>query len=312
VGGWETIPNYFPYMENFSTFIKIIIWLIIALFAIFNAFSLLFLRRSVYLRTRKKRPPDEYIAGGITPERVEFETMDGIRSYGIFYSSGGGKRPLVIILHGYAHRMGANHLIIENVLKQGWNVFSFDFRGCGESDYPRTTIGLKEPLDVIGAKYYLLKRNDVDFDRVAIWGGSMGATVALRTLPFFKEIRAVVADSPYYDMTTIFGERLKRKKIPLFLLPYIIFLLCLLVRGNMWKASSANVLRDVDSIPILFIHGDRDIDVSVKDSEKLYELYKGPKEFLKLDGYGHYDHDIIPGYIQTGIDFIKKNFEASK
>ena len=289
--------------------IKAIIIIAILLFALFTIGALFFLRRSVYLRTRKKRPIEEYIISGVTPERVVFETMDGIPAHGIFYSSGDGKRPLVIILHGYAHRMGANHLIIENVLKQGWNVFSFDFRGCGESDFPRTTIGLKEPLDVIGAKSYLKTRADVDFGKIAIWGGSMGATVALRTLPFFKEARAVVADSPYYDMTTIFGGRLRRKNIPILFLPYIIFLLGTLTGGNMWKSSSAAVLKDVDSIPILFIHGDKDIDVPFRDSERLYELYRGPKEFLRLKGHSHYDHDVIPGYIETGISFIKKNFE---
>jgi len=289
--------------------ITTILVILIFLFALFTFAVFLYLYPKVYLRTRKKRPIEDYIAGGVIPERVSFETMDGIPAHGIFYSSGTGKRPLVIILHGYAFHMGANHIMTENILKRGWNVFSFDFRGCGESDYPRTTIGLREPLDVFGAEIYLKKRDDVDFTRIALWGGSMGAAIALRSLPFFKEVKSVVADSSYYDINTVFRGHLRRKKLPVFLLPYIIFVLGIIAGGNMWKASSARVLRDVDSIPILFIHGDKDNDIPFSDSEKLYELYRGPKQFLRLEGKGHYDHEQIPQYIETAIDFISRHFE---
>jgi len=293
-------------MNNIHNIILTILLIIFSLFISFTVFVFHFLWPKVYLRTRKKRPIEDYIAGGVTPEWVKFETIDGIPAYGIFYTSGPGKRPLVIILHGYAHHMGANHLMIERILKEGWNVFTFDFRGCGESDYPRTTIALREPLDVMGANMYLKKRTDIDFERIAMWGGSMGAATAIRSLPFFKEVKCVVADSPFYDINTVISSRLRRKRVPLIIFPYIILILGLIVRGNMWKASTVRVLRNVNSVPILFIHGDQDIDNPFSDSERLFKLYQGPKEFLRLEGIGHYDHEQIPAYLETSIEFIRK------
>jgi len=293
--------------------IIIILIVLVSLFIIGTIVVCSFLDRKVHLKTRvKKRDPDYYIAGGVAPERISFRTSDGIPAVGLFYSASKEKKPIVILLHGYAYHMGGYHERTSRLLKEGWHVFTFDFRGCGESPHNTCTIGLKETLDVLGAVEYLKSREDVDLDKMILWGGSMGAVTALRSMKILDNITAVIADSPYYDMLTVLGIRLKRKNIPSFISHYFALVLSLMTAGNQWKNSVANDIRNINSVPVLFIHGDKDIDIDVDDTIRLHGMYKGPKQLMILEGHTHHDHDNIPGYIDESIEFIKKHLSSSE
>lgn len=286
----------------------IILIVLASLFILATIAVCAFLDRRVHLKTReRKRDADYYIADSVTPESVSFKASDGIQAVGLFYSVSKEKRPIIIMLHGYAYHMGGCHERIARLLKEGWHILAFDFRGCGESPHNTCTIGLKEILDVLGAVEYLKTRDDVDADKMVLWGGSMGAVTALRSMKLLDNINAVIADSPYYDMLTVINNRLKRKNIPSIIGHYFALILSLMTGGNQWRNSVANDIRNIDSIPVLFIHGDKDIDINVEDTIRLHKMYKGPKELIILEGYSHNNHDDIPGYIDKSIEFIKKH-----
>jgi pimeloyl-ACP methyl ester carboxylesterase len=73
-------------------------------------------------------------------ERRPFQSSDGVNLQGTFYPSAGGKRDAcVLLLHsidwrkgGSSHDDGWGHLA-EALQKDGYNVFTFDFRGFGDS-----------------------------------------------------------------------------------------------------------------------------------------------------------------------------------
>ncbi|MFH1514264.1 MAG: alpha/beta fold hydrolase [bacterium] len=286
--------------------ILVIVAFLLCLFILGTVAICIFLYPRVRFQNRPELTMDDYIAGGHKPEKVSFATSDGIPAVGLFYSASSEKRPIIILLHGHAYHMGAYHKRIKRLLEEGWHVFSFDFRGCGESVHPFTTIGLKETSDVLGAIEYLKTRVDVDISQTVLWGGSMGASVALRSLKLLDNVKAVIADSSYYDIFTVLGLRLKRKGAPKFMSHYFALGLNLLTGGNQWNNSAAKDIEGITSTPVLFIHGDKDVDIDVQDTIRLHKKYEGPKELLILKGHHHHDHEDVPGYLDKSINFLKK------
>ena len=61
----------------------------------------------------------------------------------------------------------------------GYGALLFDFAGHGQSEGSQVTYGIRERHDVTAAIEYLRQRGDVDMDRVAILGYSLGAITAV-------------------------------------------------------------------------------------------------------------------------------------
>jgi dipeptidyl aminopeptidase/acylaminoacyl peptidase len=270
-----------------------------------------FLVPRVYLPHGDIKPVEEYTVSGNTPEKVYFKTGDGIQTTGLFYAASDKKSPCVLVAHGYASRMGIYPEKVARLLEKKWHVFTFDFRGHGESQYPMTSLALREHLEVIAAFEYLAGNPLVDSDNIAIWGVSMGAVASMKSVAYGCNPRVIIADSPFSDLIANFRYRLIRKKLPFPMVLYMLFILGLIVKGNMLRNDLSGNLKSFNHVPILFIHGETDIDVEIQASEKLHRIYKGPKEFLRLEGVGHYDHDKFPGYLDKSIEFLKKNLKNS-
>lgn len=68
------------------------------------------------------------------PEKVKFETVDGVEIRGTFYT-GKGRAPVVMLLHAYENHSRAKEWIglADSLQKAGYSVLAFDFRGHGES-----------------------------------------------------------------------------------------------------------------------------------------------------------------------------------
>ena len=57
--------------------------------------------------------------------------------------------------------------------------------------------------------------------------------------------------------------------------------------------------------PVLVLHGTRDEVVPIEFGERLYEMIRAPKRFLRLPGAGHNDHD-AHGVVEAVRDFVTK------
>src|SRR4051794_2517889 len=73
-------------------------------------------------------------------EEVNFETIDGVKIQGTYWSSAKAKKaPVVMMLHDFKAGKGGNRgeagwkSLAEGLNKQGFAVLTFDFRGHGES-----------------------------------------------------------------------------------------------------------------------------------------------------------------------------------
>ncbi|MBL8886846.1 MAG: alpha/beta fold hydrolase [Phycisphaerales bacterium] len=113
---------------------------------------------------------------------VRFPTTDKLTLEGWFLpgaaliANPGTRQPAVLFCHGVQDSADSN--MADFIKEAGYTVFSFDYRGFGNSSKADLTAeALAE--DSWAAFEYLRSRPDVDPDKIAVYGHSLGASMAL-------------------------------------------------------------------------------------------------------------------------------------
>jgi len=128
---------------------------------------------------------------------VSFFNNEGDRVPG-WYNPGtnGGA---VLILHGLGGNRAQLVGVARFLLDEGFGVMLIDQRGHGEHPANFTTMGRAESFDALAAVEWLRGRDEIDPDRIGLYGGSMGAATAIYTAALDHRLACVVADSSYAD-----------------------------------------------------------------------------------------------------------------
>jgi uncharacterized protein len=181
--------------------------------------------------------------------------------------------PWLIFCHGNASDISfpdyvARYKIFSEI---GLNVLCFDYRGFGESDGKPSEAGLYK--DAIASYNYLTRYRQIPFDRIIIYGHSLGASVAI-DLASHVPAAGLVVEAGFQSI-----PETARQIYPF--LP-----MHLIVRN---KFPSIDKIERV-LIPKLFIHSSDDIIIPISDGMALYKKALPPKRFLEIKG----SHDAAP------------------
>jgi dienelactone hydrolase len=110
-----------------------------------------------------------------------------------------GPHPAVVLVHG----LGATHGMMlsqyeRHFASAGIATLAFDYRHTGASaGSPRQRISMRRHrADVHAALDYLRTRDDIDTNRIGLWGTSLGAKHALRVAAARHDLAAVVVQCP--------------------------------------------------------------------------------------------------------------------
>jgi len=133
-------------------------------------------------------------------QKVKFKS-GGLNCAGDLYlpdDHKGGRRPGLVIGHGFSFVKEA--LVEEGgyFSRAGYITLAIDYRSFGESEgEPRGQLfPLNEVEDYRNAISYLQTRDEVDPERIGIWGTSFGGAVVIYTAAFERRAKAVVAQVP--------------------------------------------------------------------------------------------------------------------
>jgi dienelactone hydrolase len=123
---------------------------------------------------------------------VEFDTDDGVALSAWYIPSTNGAA--VVLLHGAGSTRSSvlDHAAV--LATHGYGVVMVDARGHGRSDGRAMDFGWYGDEDVAAAVTYLTTRPEVDMDRIAAIGMSMGGEEAIGAAAADRRIRAVVAE----------------------------------------------------------------------------------------------------------------------
>ncbi len=132
---------------------------------------------------------------------------------GYFYTvdDSGTPRPLLIVQTGFDGCQEELHPYAMEGIKRGYNVLTFEGPGQGEVIRVQRIPFRPDWENVIGPVVdYAANRPDVDEDRIALWGISLGGYLAPRGAAYEPRITALVADAGTYDVGQTLLQNLQK------------------------------------------------------------------------------------------------------
>jgi uncharacterized protein len=220
-------------------------------------------------------------------EEVEIKSKEGLSLKGTFIEKIKDSKKVIIIVHGYTANYIWSLQFINMFFSEGFNVLLVDQRSHGTSGGKYATYGYHEKYDL--DLWINWARQRVGDDTViGLHGQSMGGGTVLQYAAINKYVKFIIADCPYSDVKQLMKHQFNEiKHVPF--LPFKYFLdmrLKVFAKFSMKDVSPINSMKDKE-IPIFFIHGSKDNFVPTYMSKDMYEVKKGYKKLLIVEGAVH-------------------------
>jgi fermentation-respiration switch protein FrsA (DUF1100 family) len=240
---------------------------------------------------RRKLPMDDYVMTpfetGADFDEISFPSLNGEHTLSGWWLSRPETDRVVIGCHGY--RGGKSELIgIATIFwRAGFNVMLFDFHGHGAAAGEGVTLGYREVQDLCAAVDYAALR--IPSARIGVIGYSMGASVAIMGSIKRRQVRCVLADSPFARHRDVVAHNVSRAT---HLSGRTIAILAdqFLLRLGGYRSRDVEPIRDVALLaprPLLVIHGTADATIPVEQAVQIYQRAQPPKELWLAEGAGH-------------------------
>ncbi|SDU17492.1 hypothetical protein SAMN05444156_2413 [Verrucomicrobium sp. GAS474] len=258
---------------------------------------------------------------GLGYEEREATASDGVRLAGWFIApderAQGRNLPTVVIVHG----LGAGKEFMVNYIllahQQGYPVLAIDLRGHGASAPGLTTLGYREPLDIVAWARTLRAAGTT---RVIFWGTSLGAVTSLRGAAAVEKaasdpvsglqglsVAGVIADAPF---DTLPHSIANHGRI-FFHLPY--FPLVPLTEWQIHRKFGF-ATSEVDSLaavrhlhaPVLILAAELDQRMPRPEVHAIYEAAAEPKEFYLIPGETHETRRFAPAFRERITAFLAR------
>ena len=218
---------------------------------------------------------------GLEYQPVTLHAADGTELFAWFLPARGKAVGSVLYLHGNGQNISTQFANVAWMPAAGFNVLALDYRGYGGSQGTPSLPGVQ--LDIDAAMRTLLARPDVDPQRVAVFGQSLGGALAIYYVAHSRyrgDIKALVVDSAFSDY-----ERIGQEKLAAAVITWPFQWFASLAIDDRYSPE-ASVAR-LSPIPLLLIHGDADSLVPLSHARRLYELAGYPTELWVIPGAGH-------------------------
>lgn len=217
----------------------------------------------------------------------------------------------VIIVHGYTNNALEMLDVAYNFYKKGYSILLIDQRAHGKSDGVYSTHGFYERKDMLSWIDYINKKKKT---KIILYGISMGGTVIMRTvgenLP--GNVICAIEDCGFISNYDQFYNQLKYLKfLPKPIISSFNIFSSIFFGFNIYKFNPEEILMK-GKVPFMFIHGSSDKLVPPKNAYDAYQLYKGKKKLLIIDGAKHMKSSIQDPkkYYNEIFSFIKENKES--
>ena len=247
-------------------------------------------------------------------EKVKFENSRGLELIGNYWEADSNIG--VVMSHGFTgnkEEWGKFTEVAGELNNAGFNILTFDFSGCGESEDDAITI--EKEIDDLNTAIDFIQSKGIE--KLGLFGLSQGGWIALETYKERKEeISSLVLLAPLTDAIPTYGEQKfsKEQKEELrekgstvrtreegvrdkFKIPERLI-------DKKENLNQDKLLEGVDC-PILFIHGTEDETVPIKQSEKAAKKL-GNAELMKIQD-DHYWKESVSEVADTSTEFFKKH-----
>ncbi|MCB9498889.1 MAG: alpha/beta hydrolase [Bacillales bacterium] len=211
----------------------------------------------------------------------------------------------MIIVHGVTVNQVFDAKYTDLFYKLGFNLVTFSQRAHYDNKKTICTMGIKESLDLVDIINDTRNRYGKDI-KLSLHGESLGASTVLMALKYTQDIDFAIADCPYMDLSLVAKREAKNHyHMPAFLVNVGGFVGRIFYGYNFTKIRPIDYIKE-STVPLLFCHGKADNLIPSIHSEKMYEIYKGPKDIHLTEGADHAMSIVIDpiGYEEAVRNFI--------
>jgi fermentation-respiration switch protein FrsA (DUF1100 family) len=210
---------------------------------------------------------------------LKLTTVGGEKISARFYESSNATHT-ILFSHGNGEDIGLPAPMIEELQKNGFAVFVYDYRGYGTSEGKPTEENVYQDIDA--AYDYLVDVKNLAPDKIIVHGRSLGGAVSV-DLASRKKVGGLVVESSFVTASRVLT------KYPV--LPFD-------------KFQSVHKIKNIQC-PVLFIHSRKDDRIGFWHSEKLLAEANEPKFSLWIDDAHHNNLFDVAGktYLQAIRDF---------
>ncbi len=239
---------------------------------------------------------------------IDFKSTDGTDLHGWFMYDKSyekdkkkKKKGLILFFHGNAQNITSHWLNLGWMVKDGYDIFIFDYRGYGLSKGQANQQGLNK--DSIAALNWARAKSK-EYPKFIVYAQSLGGTVSMRAMKdidFKSDIDLYVLDSTFSSYQDIAFDKLKNAGIFVALSP----LAYILVSDEYGPYKNLDQFK----MPILMIHGNKDVVVPYKFGEEIYKKLKTEKKWWwTVEDGSHTDvfHPKHLHYRAKFLDFLEK------
>jgi uncharacterized protein len=225
-------------------------------------------RRLIYLPTGEVPP-----AAAVLPdaEEVTFATADGLELAGWWVPPRGEPTGATVVVHnGNGGNRALRAPLADELAAEGVAVLLYDYRGYGGNPGSPTEEGLA--TDARAAHAYVTGRDDVDPQRLVLFGESLGAAVALE-VALAHPPAVLVLRSPFTSLPDVAAEH------------YPFLPVQRLLHDRYPSIDRVTRL----TVPVLVLAGDDDGIVPFGQSREVFEAAPEPKRLVRIEGADHND-----------------------
>lgn len=244
---------------------------LIPIYVIFCLTMFLMQRNLMYKPEKHILSPKQY--GLENFKEINVVSEDGIALQTWFLESKNKNAPLLVYFHGNAQNISGHFELLNSFAQlSDYSILAINYRGYGRSGGKPSEKGLyKDGRAVLN---YALKNLSKKQNDIVVYGISLGSAVAVKAATEFKNVRAVILQSPFTSMSNIAQEIY-------WYLPAKIL--------TIDRFDSLGRIKKVKS-PILLIHGNQDKLIPARHSEQLKNASKNAQLVILKDAT-HNDFD---------------------
>lgn len=266
--------------------VLILIVLILAAGYIFAGFSM-GIRRQTLEEAREWQAAHYDISWYDMLEKTDYTvaSYDGYQLHVQFLRNPEKTEKYILISHGYTDNRFGSLKYTKMYLDLGFHVIIYDLRGHGENAETFCSYSARERKDL---EILIKDSRDryPDAQVFGIHGESLGAATSLACLENRPKVDFVVADCGFSEISDVLKNGVRSMHLPGWLVDVAS------VFAKLRYGYSYSDMRPIDclkenTIPVLFLHGEKDSFIVPEHSEKMSRETGGYSEFYLIPDAGH-------------------------
>ncbi|MGL4663121.1 MAG: alpha/beta hydrolase [Culicoidibacterales bacterium] len=233
---------------------------------------------------------------GVNTEEIPLTTLaldtpDGMKIETNVYRNPKPSGKVIVLSHGIRQN-GQMMLQFFNFYQSlGFDIVTFSYRNHGESTKSATTFGKYEVADLAAVMKYahLQFGENVTY---GIHGISMGSAIMIQYAAQNVNnnmYHYLISDCAFSDLGSLLMTRLKEDYTAISFLPLVqsaSSISSLIGRGSFFDILPKNDIKKI-TVPMLFLHSEKDDYIPISHTKELYDLKSGQKEFSIMKNGAH-------------------------